>query len=105
MNSRSFLSKNNLLKIIGIAATGTIFLKIISNSISTSTLTADKLINPVFEPKSHDKLISVILVTRHGARTPLKLIPGIKEVNIINFKMIFILKRYYYKRLAILRTF
>jgi hypothetical protein len=79
MNNRLLLSKHSLLKIIGLAATGTLLLKIMSNSITSSSSFLKTV--QEFEPKKHDKLINVILVSRHGARTPLKLIPGIEEVN------------------------
>ena len=31
--------------------------------------------------KNSDKLVGLLLITRHGARTPLSLIDGIEEVN------------------------
>ena len=85
MNSRlCSITKNNLIKLIGIAGTATLFLKIVSNSMATSSYTPiEKLMAKEYEAnKEFEKLISVQLITRHGARTPLKLIPGIEEVFI-----------------------
>ena len=61
-------------KCIGLTSTGYLFLKI--NSIN-ELLYAKELEN--------EKLISVFLITRHGARTPLKRIPGIEEVKPLSF--------------------
>ena len=80
MNYRS-LSKNNLLKFFGIGATTAIVLKILTSSLTTTSFLAENLYFQ--ETKKHEKLVSVQLVTRHGARTPLHLIPGIEEVSLI----------------------
>jgi hypothetical protein len=84
MNSRIFhLSKQNFFKLIGLGATATLFFKIISNSLSTSSY---KLNAKEYEhSRMYEKLINVQLITRHGARTPLHLIPGIEEVFSVYF--------------------
>ena len=70
MSNRLF-TKNSLLRCIGLTGAGFLFLK----TKSFKELFAKEVDN--------EKLISVQLITRHGARTPLNKIPGIEEVKFL----------------------
>jgi|688.fasta_scaffold2692414_1 hypothetical protein len=49
----------------------------------------------MFQECEREKLISVQLITRHGARTPLKKIPGIEEVKFLSITS-FIYKLFFF---------
>jgi hypothetical protein len=70
--SKRLFTKKSLLGCIGLTGAGYLFLKI-------------KSLNMLFAKEvESEKLISVQLITRHGARTPLKKIPGIEEVKLLS---------------------
>lgn len=67
MNSRYFhLSKQNLIRFIGIGATATLVLKIISSSVSTTTTTIGKKSDTGHIHANNEKLVLVQMITRHG---------------------------------------
>ena len=66
-----FLNKANILKLIGLSAATAITLGFIYTS--SSTLEAKQ---------AQSQLVSVILLTRHGARTPISIISTIEQVCI-----------------------
>jgi len=69
-------SRRTLFRFLGLSATASIVLKLVNDSYRSHH--SVKLLAK--ELSSRDELISVQLITRHGARTPLYLIPGIEEV-------------------------
>ena len=75
MSRSRLLRKQNILAFIGLSSTASLFIKFYNTSVRLDSKIYAK-------EKPNEKLIGVQLITRHGARTPLHLIPNIEQVNL-----------------------
>jgi hypothetical protein len=84
MKLKSWLSsakhKSNLAKIIGIGTAAALTFHLYLQNKSVQPISYAKQQQNLDNNNNKDDLLGVILLTRHGARTPLYLISGLEEV-------------------------
>jgi hypothetical protein len=79
-----FRNRNLFLKLGGVGTAGLVLyqvfnsLKVKTPKQSDTNIDPNDLTNQIIKP--NERLISVQLITRHGARTPIHLISGLEEV-------------------------
>lgn len=83
--------KSSMLKLIGLSAAAAFTIRLFYTS-SSSSLSSESSFTPTLLAKQSDllikrtqahdeKLVGVILLTRHGARTPLHVLSGLEQVE------------------------
>jgi hypothetical protein len=84
-------AKNNMLKLIGFGAAAALTFRFMYSSDASSMMLHAKQVDESGDrftlrktPAHNEQLVSVILLTRHGARTPLHIISNIEEVYCAN---------------------
>ena len=73
-------NKRTLVNFIGLGAAAALTFRLLAFDVFASTKKTQQI-----HSSANDKLVNVILLTRHGARTPLHIISGIEEVIDFSF--------------------
>ena len=76
-----FSSRYTMLKLVSLSAVATFTFRYMYSPSSPSTLFAKQSYSVKKTPATNEKLVGVILLTRHGARTPLHILSGLEEVK------------------------